>query len=654
MNNTPLISVILPVYNAAGYVEESIQSILNQTCENFELIIIDDGSNDNSGGLIKNIKDARIRFYSQPNMGLAKTLNKGIELANGEFIARQDADDISMPERFEKQIQFLIANPEVNLLGTWAEIFPVKNNVPRFHKHPANDSELKFELFFDCPFVHSSVMLRKECLKTTGYYNPEKTAEDFDLWARIARSSKVANIPDVLLRYREVAGGLSKAATTTFANKVAEQSIENIAYFIPGKYYEISQMVKLYHGLYEEFDGKVSILEMTGIINSLIELIAENNLKEKDLLIKKAEGYITMLRYRQNFCMLQKTKGSIFVNYYYRLINRLLLKKIENKPNSGIPKQSSFLAFRNKIYRVRKKLFRVRKSITKELIKERISYKQVLSKSHVSLLDNGEYFINIIIAFKGRPEFYEPIVQSFNNAIKHYQTNHGEKNKFCLTFVEQSPQALAKVFFESKTNYIWTPGNHAERFNKSLAYNMGVKYSNKAEYYLLHDLDILVKENFLEELLSNLQNNKCLQPYGKRRVLYLSQALTEQVLRGKINCNGFSENTEGVSLPDKLGSPGGSILVERDLYQKVGGFDPELFWGYAPEDIMFWEKIVTINGAPAYADNPPIDMFHMWHPPTNFSNPLILEMNDIFLQFKKMNKTERLKIIETQRNNFIN
>ena len=118
-----LISVILPVYNGSEYLTESIDCILNQTYSNFEFIIIDDGSTDDSAAIIANYTDVRIRFYSQQNQGLASTLNRGISLANGNYIARQDQDDVSLPNRFAQQVAFLEANPEYGMVGTWAAIW---------------------------------------------------------------------------------------------------------------------------------------------------------------------------------------------------------------------------------------------------------------------------------------------------------------------------------------------------------------------------------------------------------------------------------------------------------------------------------------------------------------------------------------------------
>jgi predicted glycosyltransferase involved in capsule biosynthesis len=211
---------------------------------------------------------------------------------------------------------------------------------------------------------------------------------------------------------------------------------------------------------------------------------------------------------------------------------------------------------------------------------------------------------------------------------------------------------------ERKINYIWTKGNAIDQCNKSLAYNFGVKYGNNANFYILHDLDVLVKKNFFSELCENLKRAECncMQTYGGKRVLYLSEDLTKKVINKEVDYNEFNEKTPQISPPIyngniALGSKGGSILVSREIFYKVGGFDPELFWGYSAEDQFFWEKINTVSKI-AYADNPPIDMFHMWHSPSFNTNPLLYEMEKDWLTFKNMNKVEKENIIKIKEDLF--
>lgn len=325
-NNAPLISVILPVYNAAAYIEQSVASILNQTYRNFELIIINDGSKDDSEEIIKKIKDERIRYYCQSNGGMARALNKGIELSNGEFIARQDADDISLPERFEKQVNFLMKHGNVGLLGTWAEIIPPKNNMRRFHKHPADNVQLKVDLFFNNPFVHSSVMMRKKALEIVGYYNVDKDPliQDYDLWARFSRNTEIANLPEVLVNYREVSGGISQT-TKNYSKKVIDQSIENINAYYTGNAPIVAQLCGLYHGDYEMFNDKTSLSEMNTVINGLINEIAKNTGEKVQNVKLKMSNHLRNIKYRYYIGKQKKADGNILLKFWYKLLYRISL-----------------------------------------------------------------------------------------------------------------------------------------------------------------------------------------------------------------------------------------------------------------------------------------------------------------------------------------
>ena len=298
-------------------------------------------------------------------------------------------------------------------------------------------------------------------------------------------------------------------------------------------------------------------------------------------------------------------------------------------------------------------------NIIEALSANTFNYEDIKLKSYLFLKNNNiEYDINVIIGFRGRKEFLKPLIDSFNKSFDYYDAKIGGK-KFCLTFVEHSSNMEAKDLIEPDNSYIWTPGNVENQYSRSFAYNFGVKYSNRAKFYILHDIDILVKENFFEEVFANLKDNKCMQTYGKRRVLYMTPELTSKVINGTSDINVLNENSEQVSLPmfngqPALGSKGGSILIERDFYYEIGGFDPELFWGYAAEDQIFWDKAITLLGEVAYADNPPIDIFHMWHPPTSGTNPLLHTMESYMLQFRGMNKKARMNFLNLKKELFKN
>lgn len=229
----PAVSVVLPLYNCPDYIGEAVESILAQTFQDFELIVIDDGSTDGTPDVVRQYSDPRIRLITQANRGLAATLNRGIELARGRYIARQDQDDRSMPERLAKQVAFLDTHDDCALVGTWAEIWRDNRKTERSHAPPSDDAELKFLLLLNNAFVHSSVMIRKSALDRVGAYSTDRARqppEDFELWSRIAREFDVANLPEVLHVYREVEGSMSRIGPSPFMEQLVTICAENVAW----------------------------------------------------------------------------------------------------------------------------------------------------------------------------------------------------------------------------------------------------------------------------------------------------------------------------------------------------------------------------------------------------------------------------------------
>lgn len=228
---TPKISVILPVYNAQAYLQESIESILSQSFTNFELIIINDGSTDQSLEIIQSYTDERIKLINQSNAGLPISLNRAIAIAKGQYLARQDADDISLLSRLAEQAAYLDEHPSCALLGSWADILVDKAPTDRALRHPHKNGDIQLKLlFFNC-FVHSSVMIRKSALEKSGLYPEEREKfppEDYDLWLRIAKDFEVANIPKALLQYRELPGSISRTKLQIMQERAELMSLHAI------------------------------------------------------------------------------------------------------------------------------------------------------------------------------------------------------------------------------------------------------------------------------------------------------------------------------------------------------------------------------------------------------------------------------------------
>jgi glycosyltransferase involved in cell wall biosynthesis len=202
----PLVSVLMPVYNAEKYLSEAIDSIINQTFKNFEFLIINDGSTDNSLNIIKGFDDARVRLIDHPkNMGLVASLNEGLKIAAGQFIARMDADDISDTDRLQTQVDLLLANPDISLVGCHMDIIDEQGTVIGKRKYQTSHDAIKVESLFRCPVPHPGIMLRKDSFVNNNlFYNPSFSyyAEDYELWQRALSILKFANANTKLLQYR--------------------------------------------------------------------------------------------------------------------------------------------------------------------------------------------------------------------------------------------------------------------------------------------------------------------------------------------------------------------------------------------------------------------------------------------------------------------
>jgi len=285
---TPLVSVVLPVYNGADSVGEAVDSILRQTFNDFELIAINDGSTkDDTASVLDRLAlatgDNRLRIvHLERNRGLAGALNHGISLARGVYIARQDQDDVSLPGRLEAQVRYFEAHPRCGLLGTRAEIWVGGKPSGRYHDHPMDNATLQFDLLTNNPFVHSSVMIRKSVLDAVGVYStaPERQPpEDFELWSRIARQFDVANLPERLVIYREMPQSMSRIGPNPFLQKLILITAENLR-CTSGNDASIrvcEDAAALIHGAYDSVTPQCDIRAICNVVMEATRRIEANN-----------------------------------------------------------------------------------------------------------------------------------------------------------------------------------------------------------------------------------------------------------------------------------------------------------------------------------------------------------------------------------------
>jgi glycosyltransferase involved in cell wall biosynthesis len=210
MTKRPKVTVLMSVYNSEDYIREAIESVLGQTFKDFEFLIINDGSTDKSLKIIKSYKDARIRLIDRENWGLTRSLNQGLKIAKGEYIARQDSDDASVPDRLEKQVAFLDSHPNAGMIGSNYTITDLKGKpkvTTNVFTHPA---DLKLCQVTCNQFGHGSVMMRKRVIdKVGGYDAMVGYVEDYDLWTRISRVADIANFEEPLYLYKSNDKGVS-------------------------------------------------------------------------------------------------------------------------------------------------------------------------------------------------------------------------------------------------------------------------------------------------------------------------------------------------------------------------------------------------------------------------------------------------------------
>lgn len=207
--NKPLVSIIMPVKDGERYLDAAIESILAQTWQNWELIVVDDGSTDKTSAILAQYarKDARIKVITnKENLGVAASLNKALKMARGQYIARMDADDISLPERLEKQVEFLAKNPNIVAVGCQVEVIDEEDNLVGKKEFPSDPQTCYHYLMLTVPIQHPTLMAKSEAIKKYGYNERLWTAEDWDLYFKLLQEGQLSNLKETLYLYRQYFG----------------------------------------------------------------------------------------------------------------------------------------------------------------------------------------------------------------------------------------------------------------------------------------------------------------------------------------------------------------------------------------------------------------------------------------------------------------
>ncbi len=208
----PKVSVIIAAYNTERFIQHAVESVLDQTFLDFELIVVDDGSTDNTAAILNGFTDNRMKVVQQENAGRYSANNRAMSMARGQYFANLDADDLFLRQKLERQVSYLDENPEIGLVGTLATIVHPKTGKEYLSHYLITDAEIRRNIVRVNPFIHSSVMFRREAVEKVGAYSTEAAygwLADYEYWIRIMRYFRVANIPEVLTVKREFSEGVT-------------------------------------------------------------------------------------------------------------------------------------------------------------------------------------------------------------------------------------------------------------------------------------------------------------------------------------------------------------------------------------------------------------------------------------------------------------
>jgi len=285
----PKLSVIMSVFNSASYLKQSIDSVLDQSMNDFEFIIIDDASTDNSCSIIQEIqrKDSRIRLIKHStNKGLSVRLNEALDLSNGEYVARMDADDVCLPFRFHCQLEYLDNKPEVDICGSYVRYFGSESYI---NKLPCEHDDIIMELLFGCPLAHPTVVFRRKRLLEYNlrYCTNVKYAQDYNLWVSASRYLTFANISKVLLNYRYHSASISSTKRQSQLNSAKDSQLELFVYWGVSK-----EDFEMYSDTLNKDQFARSLNDIT-LLQKLFQVLISLNLKNNLVNQTKLESFLS-------------------------------------------------------------------------------------------------------------------------------------------------------------------------------------------------------------------------------------------------------------------------------------------------------------------------------------------------------------------------
>lgn len=668
------VSVVMPVYNAELFLEESIESILNQTFTDFEFIIIDDGSSDRSLEIIKSYSDKRIQVLeNRSNRGNYYARNKGYRASSGKYICVMDADDISFPERLEVQYTYLEFHKDVLAIGSTCSYLPFYRLKPL----PYNYDEIKLALLGDNCFVHSSLLIRSDAFsRVNGYDEQYIYSADYDLMCKLSLLGKVENLRKPLVSYRWSDVQISQLHVNEqkyFATKIAKQYQKH---FINENLNDDQKLVtdadlSFYHVgtviAYYTYARKFNSQKIEDIADSMLDGIFENvsydmPFRLNNGLLGLGCGLIYLLRSK----MVEGDEDEILSR-----IDSMTYKKLNQLDDDGDVDWYGWLYY-----------FRLR--ITGECLEGRTVYKLIFRQYAIYLLDCILRCIHRDFVLDGQtiseiekyhqmglcPETTSDILSLYglksNTRISFVipvRIDSSERTRNLDLVIEQllSLEGFADIEIrileaDELPHYVLKIGSSRiyKKFVKDISPIFHrTKYLNQligeasGSIVGIWDTDVLIPQNQILQAIDAIKNGNAIMSFPYDGRFYMLPSEESKLFSKGAEIENFSENINKYPLPYGPNSVGGAFLVNKEIYIRNGG-ENQNFYGWGPEDAERYKRM-EILGLPIYRSQGPL--IHLFHPRMQnswFGNKDLEKRNrEEFLKVSGMTRIQLLQYIST-------
>lgn len=667
MKQNPSISVIMPVYNQGDYVGEAIESILNQTYTDFEFIIVNDGSIDNTEDSVLSYTDERIIYVKNGrNLGNYPARNIGMQMAKGKYIAVMDADDIALPIRLERQFMYMEGHPEISAIGSW---FRFSDNLQQY-KNPVEDKKIRIALLRDNCFTHSSLLIRSEVLRNlNGYKEQFKFAADYDLVCQIALDGKVWNLPECLVIYRRHSQQISQKylqIQQMYANKIriryqldfieryGKKEMTCVDLYDVGNA-ELGRLISMYvyaRSKEDELVEKQANKLLDTIVDKIYAGVIENSfhvgcgllclLRNNLVLGDEDESLEDLDRQLDSSCMAMNPEDR---NLIYGWIHYLCLRIEGKKDDDALflirNKQNliSFLCYLDRI-----DLYEGNSTLIEDIRKiDSMRLCPTITKRLLEIKRRKEdvtFIISVRIDSKERETNLDWVVEQLS-----------QRENTTILILEADIESCYKLKKEYEHVTLYFVEDHDPVFHRTRYLNRLISLA-ETSIIGVWDTDVILPDKQIEEAIATIGEKKAVlcYPYDGRFCWVSKQKSMLLIEETAFNFSSFLLEDLSFIATNSLG---GAFFINKEFYLQAGG-ENEYFYGWGCEDLERCKRIEILGGTVSRISG---KLYHLYHPRKENSwygnTELEIRNRKEFLKVCGMTKEELEKYIESWKKNDI-